>query len=84
MRVDVSSMVLREMIAAGIGVHFLASFDGDSDPALKRVGPIEPGFSRDLWLLTLPELRNTNRIRAFMDHMDESTRERGLPSLVAP
>lgn len=84
MRVDVSSMVLREVIAAGIGVHFLASFDGDSDPALKRVGPIEPGFSRDLWLLTLPELRNTNRIRAFMDHMDESTRESRLPSLDAP
>ncbi|AUX20654.1 uncharacterized protein SOCEGT47_011270 [Sorangium cellulosum] len=37
-----------------------------------RIGPIDPAYDRDLWLLTLPELKNVNRIRAFMDHMAEA------------
>jgi DNA-binding transcriptional LysR family regulator len=73
MRVDVSSVVLRHVIAAGIGAHFLACFEGDQDPELRRIGPIESSYSRDVWLLTLPELRNTSRIRAFLDHVAEST-----------
>jgi DNA-binding transcriptional LysR family regulator len=28
--------------------------------------------ARDLWVLTLPELRNNSRIRAFMDHVHEA------------
>lgn len=71
MRVDVSSLVMREAVAAGIGVHFLASFEGDADPSLVRLGPVEHEFSRDLWLLTLPDLRSTQRVRAFMDHVSE-------------
>jgi DNA-binding transcriptional LysR family regulator len=70
MRVDISSVLLRETIAAGIGVHFLACFEGDADPRLVRIGPVEADYGRDLWLLTLPELRNTSRVRAFMDHVD--------------
>ena len=78
MRVDSSSVVLREVISAGIGVHFLACFEGDSDPNLQRLGPIDPTFTRGVWLLTLPDLRNTSRIRAFMDHVDESVRKKGF------
>lgn len=66
---DASSVILRDAIRAGIGVHFLACFEGDSDPALARIGPPHHAFSRDLWLLTLPELRDTSRVRAFMDHV---------------
>ena len=69
MRIDVSSRVLHEIVAAGIGVHFLSCAVGDADPGLVRIGPIEPAFGRDIWLLTLPELRSTSRIRAFMDHV---------------
>lgn len=69
MRMDASSVILRDAIRAGIGVHFLACFEGDSDPALARIGPPHQAFSRDLWLLTLPELRDTSRVRAFMDHV---------------
>lgn len=72
MRVDVSSVLLRQVIASGIGVHFLACFEGDADPELQRIGPVESAYSRDVWLLTLPELRSTSRIRAFLDHMGES------------
>ncbi|MCW5803196.1 MAG: LysR family transcriptional regulator [Deltaproteobacteria bacterium] len=68
MRVDMSSLALREAIASGIGVHFLATSEGDSDPRLRRIGPVQAAHSRDVWLLTLSELRTASRVRAFMDH----------------
>lgn len=69
LRVDFSSLGLHEAIAAGVGVHFLACYDGDADPRLQRIGRVDTTFRRDLWLLTLPELRHTSRIRAFMTHV---------------
>lgn len=74
MRVDVSAAAMHELIAAGVGVQFLACVEGDADPALVRVGPMDPIAQRDLWLLTLPELRHTPRIRALMDHLYERLR----------
>ncbi len=74
MRVDFSSLLMREAIAAGVGVHFQACFVADADPRLVRIGPVEEGFSRDLWLLTLRDLRHTGRVRAFMDHMPGAIR----------
>ena len=65
---------MHELIAAGVGVQFLPCIEGDADPALVRVGPLDPFACRDLWVLTLPELRDTPRIRAFTDHMVESLR----------
>jgi DNA-binding transcriptional LysR family regulator len=75
-RVDFSAMHLRESIAAGLGVNFLARFDGDADPRLVRVADVSEMFTRELWLLTLPALRNTSRVRAFMDHMSEQLTSR--------
>ena len=74
MRVDVGAAAMHELIAAGVGVQFLACIDADADPSLVRVGPLDPSASRDLWVLTLPELRDTPRIRAFTDHMVDSLR----------
>lgn len=71
MRVDVSAAAMHELIAAGVGVQFLACVEGDADPSLVRIGPRDPFALRDLWVLTLPELRDTPRIRAFTDHMAE-------------
>ncbi|XYH99264.1 LysR family transcriptional regulator [Sorangium sp. So ce1128] len=71
-RVDFSSMAIQEAVAAGMGAHFLACIAADGDPRLARIGPIDPAYDRDLWLLTLPEVKNVNRIRAFMDHMTEA------------
>lgn len=82
MRIGTSGgTALQETIATGIGVHFLATFDGDDDPRLARIGKPTTQFDRDIWLLTLPDLRNTNRIRAFMDHLEDHVRgtEVGLP-----
>jgi DNA-binding transcriptional LysR family regulator len=67
-RVDMGSLALREVVAAGIGVHFLSCAEGDSDRRLVRIGPIARDFSRDVWLLTLDELRSATRVRAFLDH----------------
>lgn len=75
MRVDVSAAAMHELVASGLGVQFLASLEGDADPSLVRVGPVDPRASRDLWVLTLPELREAPRIRAFTDHMVENLRE---------
>ena len=72
LRIDASSVLLHEAIAAGVGVHFLACFDGDANPELERIGPVEEAFGRDLWLLTLPDLRNARRVRAFLDHASAS------------
>lgn len=74
LRVDAGSLALREIIASGVGVHFLATFEGDNDPRLERIGPVEDAFTREVWLLTLPELRNATRVRAFLDHMEQAIR----------
>ncbi len=74
MRVDVSAAAMHELIAAGAGVQFLACVEGDADASLVRVGPIEPYARRDLWVLTLPELCDAPRVRAFTDHMAERLR----------
>ena len=77
MRTSFSMPLLRQAIAAGIGVHFLATFDGEADPELTRIGPIQPELGRDIWLLTLPDLRHTSRVRAFMDHVEQQLRAQG-------
>ncbi len=69
---DTSALGLYGAVAAGLGVHFLPCLEADADPTLRRLGPIEPAFSRDVWLLTLRELRSTRRVRAFMDHVETS------------
>lgn len=66
--------VRRRAISAGVGVFFLACFDGDADPGLVRVGVRLTDETRDIWVLTLPELRNNRRIRAFMDHVYDAFR----------
>ncbi|MBX3232624.1 MAG: LysR family transcriptional regulator [Labilithrix sp.] len=71
--VDMTSLPLREVVASGIGVHFLARTEGDSDPRLVRISPVATELSRDVWLLTLDELRAATRVRAFLDHFVERT-----------
>jgi DNA-binding transcriptional LysR family regulator len=74
LRLDTSSLGLYAAVAAGLGVHFLACIDADRDPTLKRIGPVDSAFTRGVWLLTLRELQHTPRVRAFMDHVEESLR----------
>lgn len=76
LRVGASTRAVHDAVAAGIGAHFLACFDGDADASLVRIGPVDPQFSRDRWLLTLSEMRGNSRVRAFMGHFEEHTRPR--------
>jgi DNA-binding transcriptional LysR family regulator len=76
LRVGFSSLLMHQAIAAGLGVHFLACFDGDADPELQRIGPVASDYSRGLWLLTLPDLRSNSRVQAFMEHADQHFRAR--------
>lgn len=58
---------LGEAAAAGIGYAVLPCFIGEATPGLARLTPPLPGFSDAIWLLTHADLRQTARVRAFMD-----------------
>ena len=56
----------------GAGLAVLPCYLGDSDQRLIRVGEAIPALSADLWLLTHPDLRETARIRAFLDFVADA------------
>lgn len=60
---------LAEAVATGMGIGPLPCFIADTTPGLVRLSPIEPEFSAGLWLLTHPDLRQSARVRSFMDFM---------------
>ncbi|MGH8079988.1 MAG: LysR family transcriptional regulator [Lysobacter sp.] len=66
-----SLLALRDAAAAGMGLTVLPCYLGDAERRLARVGdPLEP-LSSDLWLLSHPDLRRTERIRVFADALRE-------------
>lgn len=76
------SVVADDMIAAqaaaraGLGLCQMPCFMGDSDPDLERVPGMEPSRYYDIWLLTLPDLKNVAKIRAFMRFAAEAFKEK--------
>ena len=67
-RVD-TVLGMAEAIASGIGLGILPCFIGDLTPGLARLGVHrEENAGEALWLLTHTDLRNSARVRAFMDH----------------
>ena len=65
----VNSIVgLAEAVAAGIGLAMLPFFVGTALEGVKQLSPGMPDVGGDLWLLTHPDLRQTARVRAFMDY----------------
>ncbi|WP_210247628.1 LysR family transcriptional regulator [Salinarimonas soli] len=58
---------LTEAVEAGIGIGPLPCFIADDRPGLVRLAPPNPEFSTGLWLLTHPDLRQSARVRAFLD-----------------
>jgi DNA-binding transcriptional LysR family regulator len=58
---------LAEATAAGIGLALLPCFIGSATPGLRRIGGPLPGLDNGIWLLTHADLRQTARVRAFMD-----------------
>jgi DNA-binding transcriptional LysR family regulator len=60
---------LAEAIESGVGIGHLPCFIGDVRPTLVRLGPPVPDFAADLWLLTHPDLRQSARVRVFLDYL---------------
>lgn len=72
LRIDEGAILRRQAVCEGLGAHFMPTFEADALPGLRRLGPVH--FTRDLWLLTLPQLRHTARVRAFLRHMADGIR----------
>jgi DNA-binding transcriptional LysR family regulator len=59
---------LAEAAAGGVGLALLPCFVGAAVPGLVRLAPPLAELAGELWLLTHPDLRNTARVRAFLDY----------------
>jgi len=58
---------LAEAAAAGVGMALLPCYIGATSPGLAQLSPPLPELEGELWLVTHPDLRNTARVRAFLD-----------------
>ena len=54
---------------AGLGLTVLPCYLGENEKQLIRVGKEISSMAVDLWILTHPDLRKTERIRVFVDHV---------------
>lgn len=59
---------------AEVGYAIALLPDDQAKPSLVRLFPAVPAFTSDIWLLTHPELRRTERIRLLMEHLHASFR----------
>jgi DNA-binding transcriptional LysR family regulator len=59
---------LAEAAAAGMGLALIPCFVGDGVPGLARLSAAIPELAGELWLVAHPDLRNSVKIRAFMDY----------------
>lgn len=57
---------------AGMGLAPLPCGLADLEPDLVRIAPLHEDLTLDLWLLTHEDLRQTARIRAFLDFLAEA------------
>jgi len=69
-RVDAPE-VFRRLVFEGAGIGHLPCIEGDLQPRVRRLTEPIDGFGMAIWVLTHRDLRNTARIRAFMQHVAE-------------
>jgi DNA-binding transcriptional LysR family regulator len=67
---------LSQAVESGIGLGFLPCFIGDQSPNLDRLIKAPMVFDTSLWLLTHPDLKNSARVRAFVDFMGRELMKR--------
>jgi DNA-binding transcriptional LysR family regulator len=56
----------------GLGLCMLPCFIGDTEPDLRRLPPGHAEPDREIWLLTHEDLRNTARVRHFMEFISNA------------
>ena len=69
-RVDIFNAVAA-MLRTGIGVGVLPCFMEASHPELVAVSEVIPEMTVPVWMLTHPDLRDTARVRVFMQHVGD-------------
>ena len=67
---------LAEAAAGGVGLALLPCYVGTAVAGLTQLSPPLPELEGELWLLTHPDLRNTARVRAFLDYCAEAIARR--------
>jgi DNA-binding transcriptional LysR family regulator len=60
-------LVLHDAVRGGAGLAVLPCYLGDTDPVLRRVGPVIKEVFADQWLLVHRDLRELARVRRVMD-----------------
>jgi DNA-binding transcriptional LysR family regulator len=73
-----SSSLINQLVAAraGIGLALLPCYLADPEPEIVRVLPPIPELVLELWMITHNGLKNTARVRAFMELVGEGLRRR--------
>lgn len=74
-RVDIFNAVA-SMLHTGIGIGVLPTFMSARHPDLVPVSETIPELSAPVWMLTHPDLRQTARVRAFMQFVGDAIAER--------
>jgi DNA-binding transcriptional LysR family regulator len=75
LRVDIFNAMVA-MIRTGVGVGVLPTFMQLSHADIVPVSEPIPELSVPVWMLTHPDLRETARVRAFMQHVGDAVAER--------
>jgi DNA-binding transcriptional LysR family regulator len=80
---------LADAVEAGMGIGLLPCFLGDSLSSVAQLSDPIQDMGSSLWLLTHPDIRQSARVRAFMDHAWEALSRRrsqleGRPLSAAP
>ena len=70
-RVDIFNAVAA-VLRTGVGVGVLPTFMQGRHPELVPVSDPIPELAVPLWMLTHPDLRDTARVRAFMQHVGDA------------
>ena len=74
LRVDIFNAMVA-MIRTGVGVGVLPTFMQASHPDIVPVSEPIAELSVPVWMLTHPDLRETARVRAFMQHVGDAVAE---------
>ncbi|MBI5259371.1 MAG: LysR family transcriptional regulator [Burkholderiales bacterium] len=75
LRVDIFNAAAA-VLRTGLGVALLPTFMEPQHPDLVAVSDVIPELSVPVWMLTHPDLRQTARVRAFMQHVGDAVAAR--------